>query len=122
MAQEFNEEVRCNQGLTVAKSETASRTFLSGSEIFSLQNEKLRFTLAPNGLFFHHVAGHNTAEIDAAKGEITLNGEGSPFVLSAERLNQISQAISGLLSEVAGLKLQVQVLDQRVRSLELGNP
>jgi hypothetical protein len=72
MAQEFNEEVRCNQGLAVLQQGTTRRTFFTGVELFVIENNSLRLTLAPNGLFFHHPAGHNTVEIDAVAGDIIL--------------------------------------------------
>ena len=66
MAQIFNEEVIINQP------GTTKQTFFNGFEMFILENNGLRLSLAPNGLFFHHPSGRNTVELDAANGNITL--------------------------------------------------
>jgi hypothetical protein len=68
MAQEFNEEVIIHQP------GTTRRTILDGIELFILENDRLRLSLMPPGLFFHHPAGHNTIELDAVNGDIRLSG------------------------------------------------
>jgi hypothetical protein len=133
MAQEFNEEVRCNQNLVVVQQGTTRTTFFSGIEVFISENNRLRLTLAPNGLFFHHPAGHNTIEIDGVNGDVILTNAdcaedfdaaqdelidpGSVVVINDERSirpcdKAYDKRVAGVVSGAGGYKPGL-VLDRR---------
>ncbi|MGZ8842763.1 MAG: hypothetical protein ACXW18_03820 [Pyrinomonadaceae bacterium] len=102
---QFDEEVRCTKGLTVIRDVPTNdnalivqqgtwTSFFSGAELFVSENNGLRLTLAPNGLFFHHPAGHNTIEIDGINGDIILGNADCAEDFDVRRMSRSSLVVS----------------------------
>jgi hypothetical protein len=117
---EITEEVRCNQGLTVLQQGTTRRTFFSGSELFVLENDSLRLTLAPNGLFFHHPAGHNTVEIDAVNGDIILGNADCAEDFNISTDSAVDPGTVMALDEEGSLLPSQRAYDKRVAGVVSG--
>jgi hypothetical protein len=120
MAQEFNEEVRCNQGLAVIQQGTTRRTFFTGVELFILENNSLRLTLAPNGLFFHHPAGHNTIEIDGVNGDVILTNADCAEDFDAAQDELIDPGTVVVINDERSIRPCDQAYDKRVAGVVSG--
>ena len=117
---EFNDEVRCNQGLSVLQQGTTRRTFFTGVELFVLENDRLRLSLAPNGLFFHHPAGHNTVEIDAVNGDIMLGNADCAEDFDAAQDEPIEPGTVVVINDERSIRPCDKAYDKRVAGVVSG--
>jgi hypothetical protein len=125
MAPQFDEQVRCTQGLLVTRPGPTNHpgTWIGGFdgiELIIVNDQRARLLLGPNGLFFHHPAGHDPVVIDGVNGDIILANADCAEDFDAAHDELIDPGTVVVINDERSIRPCDQAYDKRVAGVVSG--